>query len=242
MAVTPPNDSSQQRNRAASQSRIVRAIVSPNEIIAELLPQPKQHPNVSRLEESKLARAIGGGNINYGIGGGLNYTKELPPSDEPLANVTVDADIEDKLPRGYQFRSLQREDFDNGYQHLKHVGTMSRAKWVERCEYLRSRSDTYIVLVITNSENWVVCSGTLVMERKFTHDMCLVGHVEDLLVAEGQSGKNLGGRMLEALDKVAKTLGCYKTMTATTEVNESFHEEKGMLSRFATTKALHPKC
>ncbi|KAM0722597.1 hypothetical protein Q7P37_002038 [Cladosporium fusiforme] len=225
MTVIPPNDRSQQRNRAASQSRLVRAIVNPNEVIAEFLPQPKQHPNGSRLEESKLARAIGGGNINYGIGG--DCLKELPPSDEPLVPVTIDTDIEDKLPRGYNIRSLQREDYDNGYLHLKHVGNIARTKWDERCEYLRSRKDTYIPLVIANSENWVVCSGTLVIERKFTHDLCLVGHVEDLLVAEGQSGKNLGGRMLEALDKVAKDMGCYKTMTATTEVNESFHEEKG---------------
>jgi glucosamine-phosphate N-acetyltransferase len=72
-----------------------------------------------------------------------------------------------------------------------------------------------------------VCSGTLVIERKFTHDLCLVGHVEDLLVANGQSGKNLGGRMLEALDQVARDLGCYKTLVGTTEANESFHEERG---------------
>lgn len=41
--------------------------------------------------------------------------------------------------------------------------------------------------------------------------------------------------MLEALDKVAKDMGCYKTMTATTEVNESFHEEKGMCLQLIRT-------
>jgi hypothetical protein len=51
--------------------------------------------------------------------------------------------------------------------------------------------------------------------------------VEDLLVGDGQSGKNLGGRMLEALDQVSRDLGCYKTLVRTTEANESFHEERG---------------
>lgn len=228
MAVIPPNNRSPQRARATSQSRLVRAIISPNEIISELLPQPKQRdPNAKRLEDSKLARAIGGsGIINYGIGGSPDSGRELPPSEEPLADVTIDAEVEEKLPRGHYIRSLQREDYDNGYMYLKHVGNISRARWDERCEYLRSRSDTYIVLVITNSENWVVCSGTLMVERKFTHDLCLVGHVEDLLVGEGQSGKNLGGRMLEALDQVARDLGCYKTVAATTESNEEFHLER----------------
>lgn len=231
MAVTPPNQRSQQQTQGASQSRFVRAIINPDELISELLPQPKQRdPNAKRLEDSKLARAIGGsGIINYGIGGEPGQLRELPPADEPLADVTVDADIEGKLPRGHDMRSLQRADFDNGYSHLKHVGLISREKWDERCEYLRSRSDTYVVLVITNSENWVLCSGTLMIERKFTHDMCLVGHVQDLLVGEGQSGKNLGGRMLEALDRVARERGCYKTMVCTNESNEEFHLERGKI-------------
>ncbi|KAM0700732.1 hypothetical protein Q7P35_012453 [Cladosporium inversicolor] len=227
MAVSPPNETPLQHNRVASQSRLVRALISPNEVISELLPQPKQRDqNASRLEDSKLARAIGGTGFDYGIGGSPDQARELPPGNEPLADVTITADVESRLPPGYKVRSLQREDFDNGYTHLKHVGVISRDKWDRRCEYLRSRSDTYIVLVITNSENWVVCSGTLVIERKFTHDLCLVGHVEDLLVGDGQSGKNLGGRILEALDQVAKDMGCYKTMVGTSESNEEFHRER----------------
>jgi GNAT superfamily N-acetyltransferase len=227
MAVSPPNDRPLQQNRITSQSRLVRALVNPNEVISELLPQPKQRDqNSSRLEDSKLARAIGGTGFDYGIGGSPDLPRELPPGNEPLADVTITADVESRLPPGYKVRSLQREDFDNGYTHLKHVGVISRDKWDRRCEYLRSRSDTYIVLVITNTENWVVCSGTLVIERKFTHDLCLVGHVEDLLVGDGQSGKNLGGRILEALDQVAKDMGCYKTMVGTTESNEEFHRER----------------
>jgi glucosamine-phosphate N-acetyltransferase len=227
MAVSPPNDRPSQQNRITSQSRLVRALVNPNEVISELLPQPKQREqNASRLEDSKLARAIGGTGFDYGIGGSPDQARELPPGNEPLADVEITADVESRLPPGYKVRSLQREDFDNGYTHLKHVGVISRDKWDRRCEYLRSRSDTYIVLVITNSENWVVCSGTLVIERKFTHDLCLVGHVEDLLVGDGQNGKNLGGRILEALDQVAKDMGCYKTMVGTTESNEEFHRER----------------
>jgi glucosamine-phosphate N-acetyltransferase len=226
MAVIPSNHRPDQRH-TSPQSRLVRAIVNPNELLSELLPQPKtRDPNASRLEASKLARAIGGTGFDYGIGG--SPTETLPPSNEPLAQVSLDAEISHRLPKGYNVRSLQREDFDNGYTHLKHVGIVSREKWDQRCEYLRSRSDTYIVLVITNTENWVVCSGTLVVERKFTHDLCLVGHVEDLLVGEGQSGKNLGGRMLEALDQIARNLGCFKTMVGTTERNEEFHREKSM--------------
>lgn len=37
-----------------------------------------------------------------------------------------------------------------------------------------------------------------------------VGHLQDIAVAKNQQGKNLGFRMLTALDCLAKEVGCYK--------------------------------
>ena len=42
------------------------------------------------------------------------------------------------------------------------------------------------------------------------HGMGLIGHLQDIAVAKNQHGKNLGFRMLTALDDLAKTIGCYK--------------------------------
>lgn len=43
-------------------------------------------------------------------------------------------------------------------------------------------------------------------------DVCtgLVGHIEDIAVAKNQQGKKLGLRIIQALDFVAKEVGCYK--------------------------------
>lgn len=38
----------------------------------------------------------------------------------------------------------------------------------------------------------------------------LVGHIEDIAVAKNQQGKKLGLRIIQALDFVAKEVGCYK--------------------------------
>lgn len=42
------------------------------------------------------------------------------------------------------------------------------------------------------------------------HNLGLVGHIEDIVVRKDQQGKKLGLRIIEALDHVAKEVGCYK--------------------------------
>lgn len=42
------------------------------------------------------------------------------------------------------------------------------------------------------------------------HNLGLVGHIEDIAVTKDQQGKKLGLRIIEALDYVAKKVGCYK--------------------------------
>ena len=47
------------------------------------------------------------------------------------------------------------------------------------------------------------------------HNLGLVGHIEDIAVTKDQQGKKLGLRIIEALDFVAKKVGCYKVRSAT---------------------------
>ncbi len=48
------------------------------------------------------------------------------------------------------------------------------------------------------------------------HNLGLVGHIEDIAVTKDQQGKKLGLRIIEALDYVAKKVGCYKVGSFTT--------------------------
>lgn len=53
-------------------------------------------------------------------------------------------------------------------------------------------------------------TGSLIVERKFIHALGLVGHIEDIAVAQDQQGKKLGLRIIQTLDYVAERVGCYK--------------------------------
>jgi len=56
----------------------------------------------------------------------------------------------------------------------------------------------------------VVGTGSLIVERKFIHELGMVGHIEDIAVEKGQQGMKLGLRIIQALDFVAAQVGCYK--------------------------------
>lgn len=217
-------------------SRLVRAITNPNEVLSGLIPQPKpQDPNAKRLEDFKIARALGGIGLDYGIGE-PDKPKELPPAESPIFPVVIDSTVEDKLPRGYNIRALQRDDYDRGYTKLKSVGPITIPAWDERCEYMRSRNDIYTILVITDNMDQIVATGTLIIEFKFASSLSKVGHIEDLAVREGQSGKNLGLRLLDQLDRLASNAGCVRTVLGTQEQNEAFHKQKSELFQVNTSR------
>ncbi|MCJ1285801.1 Glucosamine-phosphate N-acetyltransferase-like protein [Xylographa opegraphella] len=86
---------------------------------------------------------------------------------------------------------------------------------------------TYFVLVVCEEGGRVVGTGGLVVERKFIHNLGMVGHIEDIAVAKDQQGKRLGLRIIEALDWLAERVGCYKTILDCSEANEGFYVKCG---------------
>lgn len=83
-------------------------------------------------------------------------------------------------------------------------------QWNERYEWMARRNDEYFLLCVTDSSDAIVGTGALIVERKFIHQLGLVGHIEDIAVAKDQQGKKLGLRIIQALDFVAEKVGCYK--------------------------------
>ena len=72
------------------------------------------------------------------------------------------------------------------------------------------RNDEYFLICIIDASQHIVGTGALLVERKFIHNLGLVGHIEDIAVAKDQQGKKLGLRIIQALDYVAENVGCYK--------------------------------
>ncbi len=154
-----------------------------------------------------------------------------------------------RLPEGYNVRALVEADLDNGFldclAQLTVVGEISPERrqgkrvfvsrlfssfllsrhWLETLQYILSRPDTYFIRVITDESGRVVGSGTLFVERKFIRNCGSVGHIEDIVVDQGQRGKNLGKAIVTHLAGIAKELGCYKVILDCDKENVVFYEK-----------------
>lgn len=135
--------------------------------------------------------------------------------DNPLFSATlISPEVSAALPENYKIRPLQASDYSLGFldvlRVLTSVGDVTEARWRERYEWMRRNEGTYYVLVVLDAESKIVGTGALVAERKFIHNLGMVGHIEDIAVTKDQQGKKLGLRIIQALDYVAEKVGCYK--------------------------------
>jgi GNAT superfamily N-acetyltransferase len=110
---------------------------------------------------------------------------------------------------------------------LTTVGEFSEEAFNARYDFMASRNDAYYILVVCDETGTVVGTGAVLVERKFIHNLGLVGHIEDIAVAKNQQGKKLGLRIIQALDHVAEKVGCYKSILDCSEANEGFYVKCG---------------
>ncbi|KAH7075633.1 acyl-CoA N-acyltransferase [Paraphoma chrysanthemicola] len=143
----------------------------------------------------------------------------------------ISSEVVAQLPEGYSCRPIQKDDYHKGFldvlRVLTTVGDVTEEQWNERYAWMSARNDSYYLLCITDASAKIVGTGALIVERKFIHQLGLVGHIEDIAVAKDQQGKKLGLRIIQALDFVAEKVGCYKTILDCSEANEGFYVKCG---------------
>ncbi|PZC90475.1 AdoMet-MTase domain containing protein [Pyrenophora tritici-repentis] len=133
----------------------------------------------------------------------------MAATDGPLFSTDlISPEVLKALPEGYGCRPLEKKDYANGFldvlRVLTTVGDITEEQWNKRYDWMSARNDEYFLLCITDSSNAIVGTGALIVERKFIHQLGLVGHIEDIAVAKDQQGKKLGLRIIQALDFVAE--------------------------------------
>ncbi|ETN40733.1 uncharacterized protein HMPREF1541_05013 [Cyphellophora europaea CBS 101466] len=174
------------------------------------------------------------GEPNGTNGVSVNGTSATTEDDTeiPLFSPTlISPEVSAILPEGYTMRPLRRSDYNRGFldtlRVLTTVGSPSFSTFSDHFALMASIPSTYHILVILDSSDQIVGTGAVIVERKFIHNMGLVGHIEDIAVAKNQQGKKLGLRIIQALDYVAEKVGCYKCILDCSEANEGFYVKCG---------------
>jgi glucosamine-phosphate N-acetyltransferase len=80
---------------------------------------------------------------------------------------------------------------------------------------------------MTEQAETILAAGTLLLEQKVIHGGSLVGHIEDVVVAEKARGLGLGKEIVNFLVSRAKEAGAYKVILDTKEDTAPFYEKCG---------------
>ncbi|KAF9167999.1 Glucosamine-phosphate N-acetyltransferase-like protein [Actinomortierella ambigua] len=177
---------------------------------------------------------------------------DTPNTQDLLFNPSLIPDsLQALLPPGHVIRPLSKTDwivrdntsFLSTLEVLTTVGKISYAKFQERFDYLKQHNDHYYTIVIEDrrrneqgsaetdlaplGQGKIVAAGTVVVERKFIHELGKVGHIEDIAVRADQQGKKLGQRIIESLMSIGAAVGCYKVILDCSEKNVPFYEKCG---------------
>ncbi|SCU81323.1 LANO_0B02674g1_1 [Lachancea nothofagi CBS 11611] len=142
------------------------------------------------------------------------------------------------LPPGYSIRRLEAKDYEGVVETLKVltvVGDVTKSQFEELVKYWNDTTlhigvhslPVYNPHVVVDETGRVVATGTVFIERKIIRGCGLVGHVEDIAVAEDQQGTQLGLLLIQHLTKLAHDRGCYKVILDCDQKNVGFYEKCG---------------
>ncbi|TVY15951.1 Glucosamine 6-phosphate N-acetyltransferase [Lachnellula arida] len=158
---------------------------------------------------------------------GTEAEKEAGLFTSDLVSPTIAA----SLPDSYTIRSLRKSDYARGFldclRVLTTVGDITEAQWDERYTWMNTQGKGGYYLLVVDDGTRIVGTGALIVERKFIHNLGIVGHIEDIAVAKDQQGKKLGLKIIQALDFIAEKVGCYKSILDCSEANEGFYVKCG---------------
>jgi len=159
-------------------------------------------------------------------------TDKSTSEEEGLFSATlISPEIASSLPLTYSIRALRKRDYHIGFldclRVLTTVGDISESQWNERYNWMSTQGKGGYYLLVIEDQGRIVGTGALIVERKFIHNLGLVGHIEDIAVAKDQQGKKLGLKLIQALDFIAEKVGCYKCILDCSETNEGFYVKCG---------------
>ncbi|CAO3613376.1 unnamed protein product [Cunninghamella echinulata] len=148
----------------------------------------------------------------------------------------ISPQVQKALPPNYSIRPLGSSDIKRGHLNvlsvLTEIGDHSAEDWLDQFYYMKKRNDTYFnIVIVDHTTDSIAAVGTLLIERKFVHHNGIVGHIEDIAVANNQQGKKLGLRMIEALQYIGLKKNCYKIILDCSIKNVPFYEKCGFIQK-----------
>lgn len=127
-------------------------------------------------------------------------------------------------------RKLEKSDYYKGFiELLRQLTDAPKMSYEDFCKCYDNLVNEYIY--VSEMDNIIVSTGTLLVEQKFVHNGGKCGHIEDIVVHKDYRGKDLGKTMIEYLSNKGFHKGCYKVILDCKPEIENFYEKCGFTQK-----------
>lgn len=127
------------------------------------------------------------------------------------------------------FRRLQRDDFNKGFLELLNqlapVKDFSKEFFDKIFNDFEKTPQKHVFVSEHNGK--IVCSGTLLLERKFFFNGANFGHIEDIVVDKSWRGKGVGLQLIEKLKEDGKENNCVRLVLDCVDDKKDFYVKCG---------------
>ena len=131
------------------------------------------------------------------------------------------------------FRKLQRSDFNKGFLQLLNqlapVQNFSQEYFNRIFDDFEKTPQKHVFVGEINND--LVCSGTLLLERKFFFNGRNFGHIEDIVVDNKWRGKGVGKKLIDELINDGKENGCIRLVLDCVDDKKDFYIKCGFFRR-----------
>ena len=125
----------------------------------------------------------------------------------------------------YIIRKLYENDYTEYLELINNLRTtiFSKEDFLKILNAIKDNSDIWVI----EKDKKLIACGTILYEHKFIHNICKLGHIEDVCVSNLYRNQNYGKILMNHLVKECLKNNCYKVSLYCDEKLEYFYKRVG---------------
>lgn len=131
----------------------------------------------------------------------------------------------------YCIHELCYDDYNNGFLELLEELTIVNKKNISFENFKKRLDETNNKIYLIKDNNKIIGTGSLLIEKKFIHQLGNVAHIEDLVIKKEYRNKKLGSLLINKLINEAKKYNCYKILLNCSDNNINFYKKFGFINK-----------
>lgn len=121
------------------------------------------------------------------------------------------------------FRKLKSDDYEKFIEIINDFreSQFTKEEFINNYYFISQSSDIYVI----EYNKKLIATGKLLYERKYIHNICTLGHIEDVCVKKEYRKSGLGKYLISKIVERAKENGCYKVTLNCLDSNIEFYKK-----------------